>query len=132
MAELLASGAEEPAEAWDRLTGGFHTLLSLKTLTYPRPFVDAEDARESIRRSLEALDRTSFRERAVRNACAVAEIERRFREQGPSPALHRAVDEMIAALLDEYDAIRLWPEVPPVRRPLASEPAATRFAVGGR
>lgn len=110
---LFASGAEETARAWDRLAGGFHTLLKLRSVTYARPLVPEEYARQEIADSLEELRGTRLHDRALQNARALQEIEHRFREHGPNSELHGAVDDYIEALLEEWDAIRFYPEAPP-------------------
>lgn len=119
---LFAAGAEEAAHAWDRLAGGFHTLLKLRSITYPRPLVPEEYARQEIAESLEELRGTRLHHRALRNARAMQEIEQRFREQGPSSELYGAVDDYIEALLEEWDAIRFYPGAPPRASTVAGTP----------
>ncbi|HLM68419.1 MAG TPA: hypothetical protein VK358_12860, partial [Longimicrobium sp.] len=71
---LLAPGAEDAERAWDRLTGGLHTLLHLLTLTYPRPLVPEEDARRDIPEAVAALRNTPFHQKALGNARVVHHI----------------------------------------------------------
>lgn len=131
---LLAPGAEDVADAWDRFTGGLHALLQLKTRTYPRPLVPEAHARESIPEAMRALSGTPFYEKAFRNAHAVEEIERGFRDGEGRPELYQAVDEFLEAMLDEWNAIRYYPDPPPVLTSSAeSNPIYERwYASGGR
>lgn len=120
--DLLAPGAEDTARAWDRLAGGFHSLLKLRSITYPKPLVPEEYARQEIAHSLEELRDTRLYHRALENAQALEEIERRFHEQGPSSGLHGAVDDFIEALLEEWDAIRFYPDRPPPVSKVSRDP----------
>lgn len=99
-----------------------------------RPLIPEATAREMIPAALRALERTQFYSRALENAQAVEEIERRFREHGPSAELYRAVDECIEAMVDEWNAVRYYPEPPPVLTPLREvDPRyGWRYAAGGR
>jgi hypothetical protein len=111
---LLAPGAEDAADAWARLTGSFQALLGLRTLTYTRPLIPEGEARESIPESLDRLGGTPMYAKAVQNARTVEAIERRFRDGKAGADLYLAVDDYIEALLDEWEAIRHYPETPPV------------------
>lgn len=131
---LLAPASQDAARAWEDLTGGLRTLLHLMTATYMRPLIPEATARESIAEALRALEGTPFYSRALHNAQAVEEIERRFREHGPSTELYRAVDECIEVMLDEWNAIQHYPEPPPILTPLREvDPRFEwRYAAGGR
>jgi hypothetical protein len=131
---LLAPDEEATARAWDDLTTGLNTLLHLMTATYMRPLIPEETAREMIPEALRVLEGTPFHARALHNAQAIEEIERRFREHGPSMELYRAVDECIEVMLDEWNAIQYYPEPPPILTPLREvDPRFEwQYAAGGR
>lgn len=111
--QLLAPDGEESAHAWEELTGGLRTLLHLWTATYMRPLVPEASARKMIPHALRALRETPFYPRALHNAQAVEEIERQFRERGPGVEMYRVIDDCIEAMLEEWMAIRHYPDPPP-------------------
>jgi hypothetical protein len=134
VALLLAPENKELELIWDRLAGALHGVIAMLSVTYPRPLYHYEDsARRALVEQLERLCGTPFHEAAARNVRAAEEIERMFRERGHTPELHEVVDRYLDALLDEFDAIRLYPEFPPRPRVAeASEAADQQRAVAGR
>lgn len=114
---LLKSPANaELEQVWSRLAGALHSTVGMLSVTHPRPlYWDDRFNRERMKHDPERLRGTPFHEPAVRNVSAAEEIERLFQEQGPTPELHAIVDAYLDALLDEFDAIRLYPEIPPHR-----------------
>jgi hypothetical protein len=123
---------EKTTRAWERLTDGLTGVLSLKGTYHPRPLIDEEYARELIAEGLEELTESPFHGQAARNARALEEIERQFNERGPAAELHRAADDYLDALLNEWDLLRFYPEEPPMREPPeAANPASGhRYAAG--
>lgn len=114
-----------------RLTGSLHGMMKMRSVTYPRPlYYEEDDARRAVVEQTKILEGTAFHAVAWQNVEAAEEIERMFREQGPSDRAYRLVDEYIEALLGEYDALRLYPEIPPLREP--QQPSTARFVAGGR
>jgi hypothetical protein len=92
-----------PRRSWEDLTGGMHAVLSLRSRSFPRPFVDEEFARGEIARALQALRGTGFFAQALRNVHAMEQLDAvgtRF-----SPAASDGVDGMIVAILDEEAAL---------------------------
>jgi hypothetical protein len=115
---LLAAENKVLEAAWSRLRGALHGVVGMLSITYPRPLYYYEDAaRRSMAEEPERLRGTPFHAAAVKNVLAAEGIERIFQEQGHTPELHQIVDRYLDSLLDEFDAIRLYPEVPPQRDP---------------
>lgn len=113
---LLAPENKEMELSWGRLRGALHGIVGMLSITYPRPLYHYEDsARRSLAEEPERLRGTPFHAAALQNVQAAEEIERLFRELGPAPELHAMVDDYLDALVDEFDAIRLYPEFPPRR-----------------
>jgi hypothetical protein len=113
---LLASENKEMELSWGRLRGALHGIIGMLSITYPRPLYYYEDsARRSMAEEPERLRGTPFYSAAVNNVQAAEEIERMFRERGHTPELHAMVDAYLDALVDEFDAIRLYPQIPPRR-----------------
>lgn len=127
---LLAPENEHLARAWSRLRGALHGVVSMLSVTYPRPLYYYEEAaRRDLVEQPERLRGTPFYGVAVRNVRAAEEIERTFRQHGHTPELHEMADRYLDALLDEFDAIRLYPEVAP-RRESQNQPAPYRAVAG--
>ncbi|WP_420128788.1 hypothetical protein [Longimicrobium sp.] len=116
VALLLAPENKELELAWDRVAGALHGVVAMLSITYPRPLYYYEDAaRRTLAEEPERLRGTPFHAAAVRNVQAAEEIERMFQEQGHTPELHQIVDRYLDTLLDEFDSMRLYPDVPPQR-----------------
>ena len=134
VALLLAPENKELELVWDRLAGALHGVVAMLSITHPRPLYYYEDAaRRSMAEDPERLRGTPFHAAAVKNVLAAEGIERILQEQGHTPELHQIVDRYLDTLLDEFDAIRLYPEIPP--RPRMEEGnciADQRRAVAGR
>jgi hypothetical protein len=115
--ELLLTPENEEVElAWTRLRGALHGVVAMLSVTYPRPLYHYEEsARRRMVEEPERLRGTVFYDTAVRNVRAAQEIERIFQERGHTPELHEIVDRYLDALLDEFAAMRLYPEIPPRR-----------------
>jgi hypothetical protein len=130
---LLAPGNEDLESAWMRLTGALHGMMKMLSVTYPRPlYYEEADARRALVEQPERLRESPFYEAAVGNAEAAGEIERLCQEQGRTEKVNALVDAFIEDLLDEYDALRLYPEVPPPRAVQEPNPWTARFVAGGR
>jgi hypothetical protein len=129
---LLAPQNSDAALAWSRLRGALHGVVGMVSITYPRPLYYYEDAaRADLVEQPRRLAGTPFHRAAIHNVHAAAEIERLFRERGHTPEVHALADEYLDALLEEFEAIRLYPEVPP--RPVDEENGlAEHRAVAGR
>lgn len=113
---LMAPGNDELQECWDSIAGALHSTLSMLSVSRPRPlYWDDAFNRQRLASEPARLRGTPLHEIALQNVRAAEEIERMFREQGHSPELHAIVDSYLDTLLDEFDAIRLYPEVPPPR-----------------
>jgi hypothetical protein len=133
IALLLAPGNEELESAWMRLTGAMHGMMKMLSVTYPRPlYYEEEDARRALVEQADKLQESPFYETAAGNVQAAGEIERLCREQGRTDEVNALVDAYIEGLLDEYDALRLYPELPPVRPVQEPNPWTARFVAGGR
>lgn len=134
IALLLAPANVDLERAWDSLTGALHGVVAMLSVTHPRPLYYYEDAaRRDLVEQPERLRGTAFHDTAVRNVRAAEEIERIFRERGHTPELHEIVDRYLDALLDEFSAMRLYPEVPPRRDPDEENGLANHHrAVAGR
>ncbi|HYR07565.1 MAG TPA: hypothetical protein VEQ60_07345 [Longimicrobium sp.] len=119
--------------AWDSLNGALHGLVAVLSDTHPRPLYFYEESDR--RRVVEERDRlrgTLFHAAAVANVRAAEEIERMARERGDAPETQRIIDGYVDALLDEFDAIRLYPEFPPRPRVAEASGAADQHrAVAG-
>jgi hypothetical protein len=114
---LLAPENADAERAWDSLTGALHGLIAVLSDTHPRPLYFYEEAdRVRVAEQLERLRGTPFYAVAAANARAAEVIERMARERGNSPELQKIVDRYVDTLLDEYDAARLYPAIPPRRR----------------
>jgi hypothetical protein len=121
---LLAPENAEPERAWDSLTGALHGLIAVLSNTHPRPLYFYEEFdRQRVVEDRDALRGTPFHAAALHNVQAAEEIERMARECGDAPEVQEIIDRYVDALLDEFDAIRLYPEIPP--RPRAG--AGSRF-----
>jgi hypothetical protein len=117
IALLLAPANNDAERAWDSLTGALHGLIAVLSDTHPRPLYFYEESdRRRVLEEPERLRGTPFHAAAAANARAAEEIERMARERGNSPELQEIVDRYLDALLDEFDAIRLYPEIPPCPR----------------
>ena len=116
IALLLAAENAHLERAWDSLSGALHGVVGMLSVTYPRPLYYFEDsARQRLTQEPEHLRGTPLHAAAVRNVHAAQEIERLFGDHGHTPELHAMVDAYLDALLDEFDAIRFYPERPPAR-----------------
>lgn len=129
---LLAPENAELERAWDSLTGALHGLIAVLSDTHPRPLyfyeeLDRQDLIEQPRR----LWGTAFYEVALHNVQAAEEIERMARECGNAPEAQEIIDRYVDALLDEFDAIRLYPEIHPRPRLDAGNRIVDHHAVAG-
>jgi hypothetical protein len=133
--ELLLAPEHSGMElVWQSLAGALHGVIAMLSITHPRPLYHYEDsARRRIAEEPERLRGSPFHSAALENVLAAEEIERMFRERGHAPELHAMVDAYLDALVDEFDAIRLYPEFPP-RRDVDEEHglAGNYRAVAGR
>jgi len=130
---LLTPENSELERAWSSLSGALHGVIAMLSITHPRPLYHYEEsARRDMVEDPERLRGTPFYAPAVRNVRAAEEIERMFRERGHTPEIHDIVDGYLDALLDEFDEMRLYPEVPPRRRSEEENGVAPRQAVAGR
>lgn len=131
---LLAPENAELERAWDSLTGALHGLIAVLSDTPPRPlyFYEESDRRDLVEQP-RRLWGTAFHDVALHNVQAAGEIERMARERGDAPEVQEIIDGYADALLDEYDAIRLYPEIPPRSRAEAGSGIADHHrAVAGR
>jgi hypothetical protein len=130
---LLAPENAKLESAWDSLTGALHGLIAVLSDTHPRPlyFYEAFD-RQRVVEDRDALRGTPFHAVALHNVQAAGEIERMARGCGDAPEVQEIIDRYVDALLDEYDAIRLYPELPPRPRLDAGNRVADHHAVAGR
>lgn len=134
IALLLAPANADAERAWDSLAGALHGLVAVLSDTHPRPLYFYEESdRRRVAEEPERLRGTPFHAAAVANVRAAEEIEQMARECGNGPDLQEIVDRYVETLLDEFDAIRLYPEIPP--RPRLTEGrgiADQHRAVAGR
>ncbi len=131
---LLAPENAELEAAWDSLTGALHGLIAMLSVTHPRPLYHYEEpARRDLVEQPERLRGTPFHAFALENVRAAEELEKMFREHGHTDELHEAVDHYLDDLVAEFDAMRLYPELPPPREPAEDAGGADqRRAVAGR
>lgn len=130
---LLAPGSAHLERAWDSLNGALHGLIAVLSDTHPRPMYFYEEVDR--RRVVEERDRlrgTPFHAAAVVNVRAAEEIERMARARGDTPEIQEIIDAYVDALLDEYDTVRLYPEIPARPRVIAGGGIADHRAVAGR
>ena len=128
---LMAPGNEELRESWDSLTGALHGTVAMMSDTSPRPLYwnDAFN-RQRLASEPARLRGTPFSDVARENVRAAETIERMWRERGHAPDVQSVVNGYLDALLDEFEAIRLYPEIPPARD--ESEPAGFHRVVAVR
>jgi hypothetical protein len=114
---LHAPGNADLARAWESLSGALHGLVAVLSNTHPRPFYfyEALDRRALVEQP-NRLKGSPLYDIARTNVHAAEEIETMAREEGNSREVQEVVDRYLDALLDEYDAIRLYPEPPLHRR----------------
>lgn len=113
---LLMPENADVRRAWDSLNGALHGLVAVWSDTHPRPlyFYEEADRRDLIDQPAR-LRGTPFHEIALHNVRAAGEIERLARERGGLPEVQAIIDRYVDSLLDEFDAIRHYPEIPPPR-----------------
>jgi hypothetical protein len=133
IAVLLAPGNADLERAWDALSGALHGLIAVYSDTHPRPlyFNEEKDRRDLTEQPL-YLRGTPFHEIAMHNVRAAEAIERMARERGSSPEVQGVVDRYVDQLLDESDAIRAYPGLPPYPRLAQSDGALEYRAVVSR
>jgi hypothetical protein len=130
---LLAPENADAKRAWSELRGALSGIISMLSVTYPRPLYYYEDAaRRDLLEQPERLRGTPFHAAAVQNVQAAEEIERMFQTEGHTPELHATADRFIDALLDEFNVMRLYPEIPPPRDAAEENGLANHRAVAGR
>ncbi|HEU4881848.1 MAG TPA: hypothetical protein VFT45_06375 [Longimicrobium sp.] len=113
---LMAPENEELERVWSRLTGALHGLVAVWSDTHPRPLYFYEDVdRLTVLEQPGRLRGTSLYEIAMHNVQSAAEIERLARERGHTPEVQAIIDRYVDTLLDEFDHMRLYPEIPPAR-----------------
>ncbi|MBW3571215.1 MAG: hypothetical protein KY467_08915 [Gemmatimonadetes bacterium] len=113
---LLSPENTAAEQSWSRLAGALHSNVSMLSVTHPRPlYWNDEFNRQRIAEEPARLRGTPFFEPAVANVRAAQEIERMARERRGTPEVQDVVEQYLDALLDEFDAIRFYPERPPVR-----------------
>jgi hypothetical protein len=130
---LLAPENAHLERAWDSLNGALHGLIAVLSDTHPRPLYFYEETDR--RRVVEERDRlrgTPFHAAALHNVQAAGEIEQMLRDRGNVPEVQEIIDRYVDALLDEYDAIRLYPEIPPRPRLDMGIRLPEHHAVAGR
>lgn len=112
---------------WMSVRGELHGIVAMLSITHPRPLYHYEEyARRVVAEAPERLRGTPLYAKAIANVRAAEELERMFRDHGQTPELHQAVDAYLDSLLDEFDEMRLYPELPPAHR------AENRLADGHR
>ena len=112
--QLKAPENAEAEQVWTRLRGALHNVVAMFSSTHPRPlYWNAEFNRTRLEQDPNCLRGTAFYEPALRNVRAAEHIERLFREHGDTAELHETVDAYLDELLDEFDEMRLYPELPP-------------------
>lgn len=133
IATLLAPGNADLERAWDSLSGALHGLVAVYSDTHPRPlyFYQEKDRRDLTEQPLR-LRGTPFHEIAMQNVRAAKAIELMARERGSSPEFQEIVDRYVDQLLDESDAIRAFPGMPPRSRLAQTGGAADCRVVAGR
>lgn len=130
---LMAPGNAGIQQAWSRLRSALHGIVAMLSVTYPRPLYHYEQsARRTLTEEPGRLRGTPFHSAAMQNVQAAEEIERMFREHGHTPELHEVVDAYLDALLDEFEEMRLYPEIPPARMDALGGVADQHRAVAGR
>ena len=134
MGLLLASENAPMERAWDSLSGALHGLVAVLSDTHPRPLYFYEDSdRRRVVEERERLRGSPFHAAAVANVRAAEEIERMALECGGTPEVQEVIDRYVDALLDEYDALRMYPDLPPRPRMHAGIRIADQHrAVAGR
>jgi hypothetical protein len=116
IAEMRASENAEVQRVWTRLRGALHSIIAMLSITHPRPlYWNDEFNRARVKHDPDCLRGTPFYELALQNVRAAEEIERMFHEHGHTAELHDTVDAYLDALLDEFEEMRLYPEIPPCR-----------------
>ncbi len=131
---LLAPENADLERAWDSLTGALHGLIAIWSTTHPRPlyFYEELDRRDLVEQPARLLG-TEFYEIALHNVRAAEEVERIASERGDTPEVREIVDQYVDAILDEFDAIRQFPEIPRSRSADEENGMADRHrAVAGR
>lgn len=130
---LLAPENRDLELAWTYLRGQLHGVVAMLSITHPRPLYHYEEnARRVLAEWPERLRGSRFYEKAIANVRAAEEVERMFREHGHNPELHDVVDAYLDALLDEFDEMRLYPEIPPRHGADEENGAGRHRAVAGR
>jgi hypothetical protein len=131
---LLAPENVHLERAWDSLNGALHGLIAVLSDTHPRPMYFYEEVdRRRVVEERNRLRGTPFHAAAVANVQAAEQIERMARERGDTPEIQEIIDAYVDALLDEYDAIRLYPEIPACPRVIAGSGITNEHrAVAGR
>lgn len=105
-------------QVWTRLRGALHGMVAMFSVTHPRPlYWNDEFNRTRLKQDPGRLRGTAFYAPALRNVRAAEEIERLFRQHGHTAELHETVDAYLDTLLDEFEEMRLYPEIPPHRPP---------------